>query len=120
MITFIVTYDLAETESRPDVNERFKEVLFHKFNGLSLEGQEFQRNSHIESLRFKQEGYDLPSSTFLINAYDENLTPKNIADFIFNTIKPMKILIGKLYIDITNTNGSHTPYVFKLNNLFGG
>jgi len=120
MITFIVTYDLADTQPHPDANEIFKKELFTIFNGLSLKGQEFQKTSSIQSIRDKEEGYDLPNSTFLINVHYDYLTPDNIANYIFDIIKPLNIVIGKLYINAIDTNGRYAPFVLKNNKLFGG
>jgi len=112
MITFIVTYDLAYTQSRPNENEKFKKIISTAFNASSLQGQAFKRNAGIESARFQEGNYDLPNTTFLINAHNEKLNSKKISEYIFDLIKDTDIVIGKLYIGVISTNDvSHIPYV---------
>jgi len=116
MITFIVTYDLAETQLRPDENKEFKRILSETLNG---------QNS-ITYVSFNYENEPLPDTTFLLNVHLDNVSSLQIKNSIYSLARNFNISIGKLFIapiktDIHSPFPNNTSYSDSLTyNLFGG
>jgi len=119
MSTFIVIYDLTDTQSHPDVNQKFKTELSILFRNVSVsfEGVELQQSTGAKfDIRFKENGIDLPNSTFLLEVDKDYVTPENIASYIFSIIERLNIVIGKLYINaiVTSDAFKYQPFIYDL------